>query len=121
MHPMAGLAFGTRSKSRSSPRPDRRSRQLSCPRCIADHATLRTPNRPDFPDRDASIRLFDAFAGCGALSAGFLLAGLEIGVDLGARLAIEREKAPAATYAANIGDVVEQQDIAALLDGALGD
>lgn len=67
------------------------------------------------------MRLFDAFAGCGALSTGFLLAGLETGIEVGARLAIEQEESPAKTYKANIGDVVEQEDIATLLDGDLGD
>lgn len=82
---------------------------------------LRKADRPDFPDGDAAVRLFDAFAGCGALSAGFLLAGIETGVELGARLAIEQEEIPAKTYARNIGDVVEQDPIEALLDGALGE
>jgi DNA (cytosine-5)-methyltransferase 1 len=76
--------------------------------------------RPDFPDADATFGLFDLFAGCGALSAGFLLAGIEAGVELGARLAVEHEEAPARTYTANIADVVEQSDIETLLDGDLG-
>lgn len=42
-------------------------------------------------------------------------------MELGARLAIEQENAPAKTYTANIGDVVEQEDIATLFDGELGD
>jgi DNA (cytosine-5)-methyltransferase 1 len=107
--------------SRLRRRPSRRSRQLSCPRCTADQAIVRRANRPGFPDRGASFRLVDAFAGCGALSVGFLLAALETGVELGARLAIEHEDVPARTYAANIGDVVERNDIETLFDGDLGD
>ncbi len=120
IHPASGLALAQREDSRLRPRPHRRSRQLSCPRCTADQEILRTADRPDFPDRDAPVRLFDAFAGCGALSVGFLLAGVETGVELGARLAIEREEIPAATYAANIGNVVHREAIETLLDGELG-
>jgi DNA (cytosine-5)-methyltransferase 1 len=93
---------------------------VSCPRCTADQAILRRADRPSFPDRDATFRLFDAFAGCGALSTGFLLAGLETGVELGSRLAIEHEDVPAATYAKNIGEVVEQSGIETVFDGELG-
>jgi DNA (cytosine-5)-methyltransferase 1 len=64
--------------------------------------------------------LFDLFAGSGALSIGFLLAGLESGVELGARLALESEEPPALAYKNNIGDVVKQADIEALIDGELG-
>lgn len=106
--------------SRHLPRAQR-SRQLSCRRCTTDQAILRTADRPGFPGRDAKVRLFDVFAGCGALSAGFLLAGIEKGIELGARLAIEHEEAPAKTYATNIGDVVERCDVVTLLDGDLGD
>jgi DNA (cytosine-5)-methyltransferase 1 len=109
----------TRS-SRLRRRPSRRSRQLSCPRCTADQAILRRKERPEFPDADASFRLFDLFAGCGALSIGFLLAGLETGVELGAGLAVEFEEPPALTYKTNIGDVVKQTDIETLIDGELG-
>lgn len=93
---------------------------MSCPRCTADQAVLRRADRPNFPDRDAKFSLFDAFAGCGALSTGFLLAGSETGVELGARLAIEHEDVPAATFAKNIGDVVEKCGIETLFDGKLG-
>jgi DNA (cytosine-5)-methyltransferase 1 len=81
---------------------------------------LRAEKRPEFPDSEASFGLFDLFAGCGALSVGFLLAGVETGVELGARLAIEREEEPALTYSTNIAEVVEQKDIELLLDGQLG-
>jgi DNA (cytosine-5)-methyltransferase 1 len=106
--------------SRPRRRPSRRSRPLSCPRCTADQAILRTKERPEFPDADASFRLFDLFAGCGALSIGFLLAGLETGVELGAGLAVELEETPALTYKNNIGGVVKKTNIEALIDGKLG-
>lgn len=93
---------------------------LSCPRCATDQATLRSKERPAFPDAGASVRLFDLFSGCGALTIGFLLAGLETGVELGAGLAIESEETPARTYADNIADVVECVDIEILLDGKPG-
>ncbi len=64
--------------------------------------------------------MFDLFAGCGALTIGFLLAGLETEVELGARLAIEKAELPALTYAANVSDVVEQTDAEILVDGELG-
>jgi DNA (cytosine-5)-methyltransferase 1 len=60
------------------------------------------------------------FSGAGGLTIGFLLAGLELGIELGARLAIEREETPAATYAANIGPVVKTGDIQTLIDGEPG-
>lgn len=93
---------------------------MSCLRCTTDQAILRRTDRPHFPDRDAEFRLFDVFAGCGALSIGFLLAGLETRVELGARLAVEQEDVAARTYAANIGSVVEAANIETLLDGELG-
>lgn len=101
-------------------RPSRRSRHLTCPRCTADQAILRAKERPEFPDANASFRLFDLFAGCGALTAGFLLAGLESGVELGARLAVEQEEVPAFTYGANVAEVVERTHVEHLLDGELG-
>lgn len=81
---------------------------------------MRAKERPEFPDADTSFRLFDLFAGCGALTTGFLLAGLETGVELGARLAVEHAEVPALTYAANVADIVEQTDIETLFDGELG-
>jgi hypothetical protein len=49
-----------------------------------------------------------------------VLAGIETGIELGAHLAVEQEDVPANTYSANIGDVVEQEDIERLFDGAPG-
>lgn len=96
------------------------SEQLSCSRCAADQMLLRMTERPAFPDAEAAYGLYDLFAGCGALTAGFLLAGLETDVELGARFAVEREETPARIFKNNIGDVVEQKDITALVDGELG-
>src|SRR5262245_48995494 len=81
---------------------------------------LRAEERPAFPTADARLGLYDLFSGAGGLTAGFLLAGLETGVELGARLAIEREQAAARVYTKNIGLVVNTGDIDDLIDGAAG-
>src|SRR6478672_6416216 len=52
--------------------------------------------------------MLDLFAGCGGMTAGFAVQGYE------SRLAVEWERAAAATFAANFGDHVFCGDVSAL-------
>jgi DNA (cytosine-5)-methyltransferase 1 len=93
---------------------------VSCSRCDADRMILRRKAAPRFNHDSADLRLFDLFSGCGGLSAGLLLAAMELRIDVGVALAVERDDAPATVYEANTGAAVDRLEVERLIDGRLG-
>ena len=92
-----------------------------CETCAADHAFLRRAARPDYEIGDRKLRIVDLFCGGGGLTIGAAEAARRVGLATEVTLAVEHDGAVADVYAMNFpGARLEQADVAALFDGALG-
>jgi DNA (cytosine-5)-methyltransferase 1 len=97
--------------------------QLTDPHAEADRRLLRRRTAPDWQSTEVSaIRIIDLFSGCGALSLGALEAARALGLPARIELAVDLERAPLSVLAASMGaaGAIRQHDLAAVLDGRLG-